>query len=259
MPMSGPTQRCLRFVLEVRPATPVFSYEEVGGTVHHFSVLEPHLSLDIVATALVEMLPAELFAGVNLVQTDAEFYRSWETRDTWAEFLGPSPYVALSQSVAAFAPPWPVDLPAARYLLDLTRFLYETLDYDQSATDVHTQVEEVLELEAGVCQDFAHLMLACCRIRGIPARYVSGYLYAGEGLRGELGSHAWVECLLPSGHWLSLDPTNNLIANEHYIRVHVGRDYADVSPTRGVYVGSAATKMDFGVTVVEVPAPARLS
>jgi transglutaminase-like putative cysteine protease len=98
-------------------------------------------------------------------------------------------------------------------------------------------------------------MLACVRALGIPGRYVSGYLFGGQasGVRGDQATHAWLECRLPDGRWFGLDPTNALVANDHYVRVHTGRDYADVTPTRGVYTGYRATTLDVSVHVERVP------
>ena len=143
---------------------------------------------------------------------------------------------------------------AASFLLRLNEHLHGYLSYDPDATHVYSTLEDVVAACGGVCQDFAHFALACARSAGIPARYVSGYLYGGPGsyLRGESATHAWFECLLPGGRWLALDPTNNLVAGDHYIRVHVGRDYTDVSPTRGAYVGCPASKLDVSVKVVEL-------
>jgi transglutaminase-like putative cysteine protease len=252
-PLDGPHQKCLRFDLDVLPHASLFPYEDVGGTVYYFSVREQHSSLNIVASALVEMLPQNPFDRVNLNEPDWEFYDHDETRQTYAEFLSPSPYVVLYEETEAIA--CSVRGPeqsSAQFLLALNRYLFETLEYDPLATNVHTPLAEVLEKKAGVCQDYAHLMIACCRTQGIPTRYVSGYLYGGEGIRGEQGTHAWIECLLPDGRWLALDPTNNILANDHHIRVHVGRDYSDVSPTRGVYVGAPCSRLEYGVSVVQV-------
>jgi len=252
MPLSGPTQRCLSFTLEVSPPTPIFSYEDFGGTVHHFGVLEPHRALDIVAHATVEMIDVKPLEGVNLITPDWDFYAQVETHQNYAEYLGDSPYVHLARGAARLAEDVRNEGESVgTFLLNLNRYLYRFIDYDSKATNIHTTIEEVLELRAGVCQDYAHLMIACCRSQGIPTRYVSGYLYGGPGIRGEMGTHAWVECLLPNGEWLALDPTNNLLANDHHIRMHIGRDYGEVSPTRGVYVGPMANLLHVGVSVVE--------
>jgi len=253
MPLTLAGQKCLEFSLEVTPHAPVFSYEDFGGTVHHFGIRERHMSLDIVANAIIEMTDINPIAGLNLINPDWDFYALERTRQNFAEYLGGSPYVHIIRQAADLASNLrSAGQSVATFLIDLNRFLYRFLEYDPGVTNVHTTLEEVFELRAGVCQDYAHLMIACCRSQGIPTRYVSGYLYGGKGIRGEQGTHAWVECLMPDGRWLALDPTNNLLANDHHIRMHVGRDFGEVSPTRGVYVGPMANLLHVGVSVVEV-------
>jgi len=119
------------------------------------------------------------------------------------------------------------------------------LVYDAEATDVQTRADEVLALGRGVCQDFAHVMLACLRAFGLAARYVSGYLVTNHvadeaTLVGADASHAWVSVRLPGGVWLDLDPTNDVIPTDRHIAIAYGRDYADVPPTRGVFKGAAS-------------------
>ena len=122
------------------------------------------------------------------------------------------------------------------------------LDYEKGATSVQTSASEVLALGRGVCQDFAHVMIAACRAAGLPARYVSGYLY-DDALGDDHGaSHAWVDVYDDGDGWISLDPTHGREQDESYIRVAVGRDYADVPPTRGVFKGNAEETL--GVQVV---------
>ena len=142
----------------------------------------------------------------------------------------------------------------AQFLLGLNAYIHDAFDYVPGATHVHSRLEEILDLGAGVCQDFAHLMIACCRSAGIPARYVSGYLFCGghPEYRGNQATHAWLECPTPDGRWLSLDPTNNLLANDRYVRVHVGRDYADATPARGVYIGAPGAGLEVAVHVDKI-------
>lgn len=253
MPMTDATQRCIAFDLAIKPPTKVYRYDDVGGAVHYFNVREPHDLLEIRATSEVEMMAFNPFNGLNLLEPDWDFYGRDEVRQDAAEFLGDSTYVTLlPESTKIAADLLKSDQSAAAFLIELNGHLNRLLEYDPDATHVHSTLQEVLLLRAGVCQDYSHLMIACCRGVGIPARYVSGYLFGGNGIRGEMGTHAWVECLLPDGRWLALDPTNDLLANEHHIRVHVGRDYAEVAPTRGVYIGAPAAKLEFGVRVEEV-------
>ena len=141
----------------------------------------------------------------------------------------------------------------AKYAIDLGERIHDLLGYDPTRPTSTRRSAYVIEHRAGVCQDFAHLDLACLRAKCIPARYVSGYLYAGEeGLRGDAATHAWVECVLPGGRWLGLDPTNRCLANDHHIRVHTGRDYDEVPPTRGIYTGPAAERLEVSVSVTRV-------
>lgn len=249
MPLTDEDQSCLEFRITVTPAAKVFSYEEPGGAVHHFGIRRPHDSLRICAEALVETRRANPFAGLELGDARWNFYRACE--ESHAEFLSVSPYVVpivpaveLARTVRTQS-----DGSILGFLRDLSRRLKREFSYDPDVTHVHTHVSEVFQAKAGVCQDFAHAMLACLRSQGMPCRYVSGYLLAGDGIRGEQATHAWIECLLPSGRWIGIDPTNDLLANDHYIKVHWGRDYSDVSPTRGVYVGFRTSRLDVSVRV----------
>ena len=252
MPLTDETQACLRFDLTVSPPCKVFSYLEPGGTVNYFGVRAPHPSLEIVAEAVVETHRQNPFEGLNLLNPDWDEYSPTKSQDQ-AEYLAESPYVTLHDEVPHIAR-HVRDISngsVVDFLLNLAHWLNQELSYDPDATHVHSKLDEVLSLRAGVCQDFAHLMIACCRSQGIPARYVSGYLFVGgvDGMRGEQATHAWLECMLPNGQWLGVDPTNDLLVNDRYVAVHTGRDYTDVSPTRGIYVGTPATMLKVSVNV----------
>ncbi len=135
--------------------------------------------------------------------------------------------------------------------------LYNHFSYDQAHTEVDSPIDVALKERRGVCQDFSHVMLALVRALGIPCRYVSGYLVrdfsAESGERSvEDESHAWVEAWLPELGWVGFDPTNNLVACNRHVRVAVGRDYDDVPPTRGVFIGAAETELSVGVQIREV-------
>lgn len=253
MPLTDADQTCLDFQLTVRPSTPVYHYAEPGGTVHHFGIRAPHSELEITAEAHVETRLTNPFATLDLVGDDGTFYQSEELRQEFAEYLSPTRYVqeepgiaSLAQAVRPEAGP-----SVASYLIAATHLVHDTLEYVPGATDVQTTLAEVLRERRGVCQDFAHVMLALCRHRGIPSRYVSGYVYAtsGKSLRADQATHAWVECLLPNRQWRGFDPTNNLLVNDQYIKIHLGRDYADVPPTRGVFRGPATNALQVQVQV----------
>jgi len=135
------------------------------------------------------------------------------------------------------------------YLLNLTGFLYQLLEYSPESTDVNTSIEEVLSIRKGVCQDFAQLFLSVCRTNKIPARYVSGYLNQGGGFTGASQLHAWVEALIPELGWIGFDATNNLVADHHYIKIAHGTDFRDCSPIIGVLETTGSQKSIHSVTV----------
>jgi transglutaminase-like putative cysteine protease len=255
MPLTDETQICHSFALHVTPPATVFSYPNIGGTVHYFNVREYHEVLEIEGRASVETLVKNPFQDLDMLNNNWGFYALDSTVQGYAEFLADSPFakqVPESREIGDLARKGADSI--VDFLLSLNTQLNDLLAYDSDVTNIHSTVEEVLAGRAGVCQDFAHVAITCCRAQGIPTRYVSGYLYGGDGIRGEQATHAWLECLLPSGKWLSLDPTNNILANDHHIRVHLGRDYGDVSPTRGVYVGPPLSELRVSVSVSEVPA-----
>lgn len=255
MPLSDVNQTCLEFTVATLPNAKLYDYEEFGGRVHHFQAKRPHLKLDILATSTVSTHTGNPFEGLNMMEPDWDAYRTDQFRDRHIEFLLPSHYVPQIADSRHFAERLIEEsATVANFLLRLNTVIRREFAYDPDATHVHSKIDDVFEQKAGVCQDFAHVMIACCRSVGIPARYVSGYLYLGSWsqLRGTQATHAWIEAMLPDGFWLSLDPTNDLLANDHYVRVHVGRDYDDVTPVRGIYTGVPAEYLDVSVTVAEI-------
>jgi transglutaminase-like putative cysteine protease len=133
---------------------------------------------------------------------------------------------------------------------ELNEYVYNNFKYITGITSVETTLDEVWNLKAGVCQDFAHILLVMLRMLGIPARYVSGYVCPNKnGMRGEGATHAWVEAYIPYYGWLGIDPTNNCIANELHVRLAVGRNFTDCSPVKGSYKGTARHVLHVGVSV----------
>ena len=169
------------------------------------------------------------------------------------QFVFESPRIPQGAAFAAYAlPSFPPGRPLTEALLDLTARIYKEFRFDSKATNVRTSPEEVLRSKRGVCQDFAHLQVACLRSLGLASRYVSGYIrtYPPPGrprLVGADASHAWVSVYCPGAGWLDLDPTNNLIPSESHVKLAWGRDYGDVSPVRGVILGGRDHKLEVGV------------
>ena len=137
-----------------------------------------------------------------------------------------------------------------RDLIRLSDTLHSRFQYAPGSTSAASPIEEILNSGHGVCQDYAHVMIAVARSWGVPARYVSGYLYVSGSPDGQAWSnatHAWVECLLPELGWVGFDPTNQSLADERHVRIATGRDYLDISPTRGVRQGGGETRLEVDV------------
>ncbi len=173
-------------------------------------------------------------------------------------FLFESPHVRVKHELAAYAADcFPPDCPVLVGARNLMAKIFREFKFDPEATTVSTPVLEVLEKKRGVCQDFAHLMIACLRALGLSARYVSGYLLTRPPpgkprLIGADASHAWVSVYAPcsENHWVDFDPTNNLLPDTQHITVAVGRDFSDISPLRGIILGGGGTEPEVAVTVV---------
>lgn len=179
-----------------------------------------------------------------------------------SEFLHDSPLVQSGEEFAVYArPSFTPARPVLEAVMDLTRRIHTEFIFDPKATTIATPLADVLRLRRGVCQDFAQLQIACLRSLGLPARYVSGYLETDPPpgqvrLAGADASHAWASFYCPGLGWIDVDPTNNILAGTRHITVGWGRDFSDVSPVRGVILGSGDHTLRVAVDVVPVAAPA---
>lgn len=279
-PASTPWQDLRAFDLEVAPTPSNIhaSTDVFGNQRHHLSIGHPHAHLQVSARSLVSTAPPPVrFSYANCSDVRQQFaYRAGQQFSQAAEFLYPSPYVPRDPAFAAYAAS---SLQPDRCLFDacieLTARIHADFRYQPASTDLQTPALSVLEKRCGVCQDFAHIMLACLRMAGLPARYVSGYLLTNPPpgqprLIGADASHAWVSVFLPDAHgdpvpddganmrqhgfWCDFDPTNNRFGwgtpGEDYVTVAVGRDFSDVTPLRGVlHGGGGQHTLEVGVTV----------
>ena len=255
------TQRCLRHGLRVEPE-PDALHEEPDAWGNHrtlFEVPRPHRELRVTADSLVDVCSPPPPDAATLAAS-----LPWEAvAASAAAGRSPAGQAVLEQAIPTARTPPSAALrayaresftpgrPVAAAAVELSRRVFADFDYDPAATDLSTPVAEVFERRAGVCQDFAHLALAMLRGLGLPARYVSGYVRTGsgaaegdaeEGLIGSDASHAWLAVHLGSDGgedlgWLDVDPTNAKVAGEEHLTLAWGRDYADVSPLKGVLVG----------------------
>lgn len=265
-PAHDALQRVLSHHLDIepQPAQRSEAADVFGNMRTFFSLQAAHSRLAVTAESVVETfaLPEPHHAMPWEDVRERMRYHRGAHYDPASEFVFASPYVPRHDDFAAYARP---SFAPGRPLLDAARELMSRIHadfaYEAQATDVSTPALEALALRKGVCQDFAHVMLGCLRSLGLPARYVSGYLLTqpppGQPrLVGSDASHAWVSIYLPAdegpGTWTQLDPTNDRAPGEDYVRLAVGRDYADVSPMRGVLHGGAHHTLNVAVTVTPV-------
>ena len=254
-PRSDQNQRCLTFHLSVSPRCRVFSYRDhLANQVHHFDIPGQHGQLVIVAESLVEVQPAAPVPAALAPEAWAELDSMVEQGDYW-EMLLPSEFTAPTPSLDALAE----EFDARRHddplsvLHQLNEQMYHHFEYVPKSTKVDSPIDLALLTHAGVCQDFAHIMIALVRSKlRIPCRYVSGYLFHGHSDHDRSvtsATHAWVEALVPEIGWMGFDPTNHLVAGDRHIRTAIGRDYSDVPPTHGIFRGRASSELSVAVRV----------
>jgi len=253
-PRSDSSQHCLSFTLSVSPRCRVFTYRDhLGNNVHHFDIPGEHNQLVIVAESVIEQQPLPEVPGFLAADAWAALDELVESGDYW-EMLLPSTFAIETQAVKELARQMDMRRRDDPLMLvhELNQRLFEFFDYVPRSTRVDSPIDEAILSGKGVCQDFAHAMIALLRHVRIPARYVSGYLYRGREDHDRStpdATHAWVEALMPHLGWVGFDPTNNLVAHHRHIRTAVGRDYADVPPTHGIFRGSAASELYVAVQV----------
>ncbi|WP_411886186.1 transglutaminase family protein [Polaromonas sp. YR568] len=273
-PASRNGQSLLRYDLRIDPM-PVQLRDTVdvyGNTRSYFSLQSAHESLTVVADSVVST------SALNPLQSEASLstsrgasppweqvreqfrYRAGAAYDSASEFLFASPYVPRDDAFVEFGrPSFLPGRPLPEAARDLMERIHNAMTYESESTEVNTPALEALKQGKGVCQDFAHIMVACCRAMGLPARYVSGYLLTSPPpgqprLVGSDASHAWASVYCPGvGTWLDFDPTNNRAPGEDYVTLATGRDFLDVSPMRGVIRGGAQHILDVAVTVEPLP------
>jgi transglutaminase-like putative cysteine protease len=255
-PRSTPVQTCAASTLDVDPSPAV----RAGNRVVYFAVQGPHQSLTVTATSQVEVRPAVArSASPAWDEAVRQLYESTAAETRLArQFVLDSPGAAASPEVRAYAAP---SLPPGRPLLEavaeLNQRIHRDFTFDPESTTVTTPPTEVLAQRHGVCQDFAHLAIACLRAHGLPARYVSGYLETEpppgkHRLQGADVSHAWFAVYVPDVGWVDFDPTNDLLPADRHVTTAWGRDYPDVTPLKGVIFGGGPHTLEVSVDMVRL-------
>jgi len=253
LPSGNGRQKVEWATVRVEPAAEMRGHVDVyGNEVRWFQLTEPHGVLLVEAEAVVHTRPAAPRADDSSSGFDDTTDPAYSER--YAEFLAGSPHIRWVEPVAGFAEGLGLDesYGVLSWARQLEAGVNDAIRYTQGATQVDTPIEEVVRVGRGVCQDMAHVMIACARRRGIAARYVSGWLnlpnHDGPG-----ESHAWTELAVPGLGWVEFDPTHPEPASENYVRLAIGRDYTDVAPLRGSYIGPPTEHMTVTVEVRELP------
>jgi transglutaminase-like putative cysteine protease len=246
LPRNLPGQRCEAAEVVIDPVPDDYRerFDYFGNRVSYVAIHRPHRTLTVTATSTVEVedRPGVLsLFGQRPWEEARDAVRNEEVVDPLdaVQYVLDSPLVAASALADYAAATFTPGRPLLDAVTDLCRRIYEDFEYSPGSTSVTTPLAKVFAQRQGVCQDFAHIGIACLRSIGLPARYVSGYLetFPPPGrakLKGADGSHAWMSVLVPQAGWLDVDPTNDQLANNRYIVTAYGRDYSDVPPLSGV-------------------------
>lgn len=253
-PLTDPGQSLRSFYLAVGPPTHVARYSDWNGNlVHHFGVTDYHDRIEVLVRSAIDTHPR----AVDLMELDA----SGAPEQGASAGLGPLlDFVALggpvqgTKAMRKLAEDLriPVDAPIGEQIAGIGHALFERFEYRPGVTDYRSTTERMLVEGGGVCQDFAHVMLAVLRLRQIPCRYVSGYLHVDTGDEPSQ-SHAWIEVHVAGHGWVGFDPTHDAPPDERYVVVARGRHYDDVPPNRGIYLGSAKESLHVSVKTHVAP------
>ncbi len=245
--------RSSSIVVQPEPASVSTRTDYFGNVVKTISVFEPHDQLIVTASSVVEVLPSQRELSLSpswneardllLAHAESEYLAAFE-------YTCDSPFVARSRDLGEYARP---SFDQGRSLFEAVRELTSRITkefrYKPRSTTIDTPVSTVLEKRAGVCQDFAHLMIGALRSLGLAARYVSGYLRSGPSLQGSEASHAWVSVFIPGSGWAYFDPTNDCVPSDSHVVIGWGRDYGDVTPLKGITLGGGDETITVDVRV----------
>lgn len=215
-----------------------------------FSIIKPHTSL------LIESIAEVITKSVIFPSDDMKATEQWESlknlkyQTGFIDFLTPEIFRSIDELKNILNEIVNFEQTPLNNATLLSAYVYNNFSYQKGITNVETKTEEVLKLKAGVCQDFAHILIILLRMIGIPSRYVSGYICPKEKqMRGEGATHAWVEANIPNYGWLGLDPTNNCMVNDQHVRLATGRYFADCTPVKGTYKGSGEHILEVSVEI----------
>lgn len=236
-------------IISTHPVVETFN-DYFGNKVGIFSIAKSIDELVIQSRLEVTLLPSEIPADATPPAIQWTELANIKNQFPFIDFLFQEKYDAadeLKETVHDL-----LDLTKTPFTIakKMSEFVFSHFEYKKGITDIETKVQDIWKLKAGVCQDFAHILLSMLRMSGIPARYVSGYICPkNHEMRGEGATHAWVEAYIPFAGWVGLDPTNNCLTSDRHIRLAIGRHFNDCTPVKGTYKGSAGHKLEVAVNI----------
>jgi transglutaminase-like putative cysteine protease len=250
-PVKDICQEVLHHELNITGEPAVEIYKDYyGNEVGSFTHAEPHTFLVIDSRLEVVTKPRPPLEDIAAPETQWAMLEQVHSQVPYIDFLKHQQFAWFAAVLDDVCPDKCRSQTPLQAALQLRNYVYENFKYIAGVTSVESTLDEVWRLKAGVCQDFAHILLVFLRQIQIPARYVSGYICPNKnGMRGEGATHAWIEAYIPFNGWVGLDPTNNCIADDLHVRLAVGRSFSDVSPVKGTYKGSAGQRLEVGVSV----------
>ena len=258
-------QTCLNSHIAIDPQPASFREQKdfFGNRTAYFSIEQPHNILSVTATSDVHIASQTQFASDMPWETACHILKNGPNPLAVRQFVLDSPKVAIAPDLIKYAAPsFTKNRPLIEAVSDLTQRIHNDFDYVPGFTTISTPLSDVFKHRKGVCQDFAHLSIGCLRAMGLAARYISGYLETWtpsnkEHLVGADASHAWFSVYLPNHGWIDFDPTNNLMPDDRHITVAWGRDFADVTPLKGVVLGGGQHALTVSVTVEPIEVKSR--
>jgi transglutaminase-like putative cysteine protease len=250
-PPSDAYQEMICHEIRITPNTSIDSfYDYFGNKVGVFSIIHPHTELTIVVEA--EVVTKSILPPSDFWPAKQQWQGMAKLNDdiAYLDFIKPGVYRSLKVIKDQVEQLVDKEMTVFQVINKLSSFVYNLLTYKKGVTDVETDIDEIWALKAGVCQDFAHLLIEMLRIYHIPSRYVSGYICPmGNELRGIGATHAWVEAYIPDYGWMGIDPTNNCLVSDRHIRIAFGRNFNDCTPVKGTYKGSSAHTLAVAVII----------
>ncbi len=248
-PIEDDFQKVNEHHVNISQQPPVHTLKDYfGNTTGFFSLIAPHNELIIESLVAVELLPRPL---PSRSENSAEIWNKLRSDEVQLQFHD---YVKAEQAACKFQVQQEIheimdhDQHPLDTILELSEYIYKNFTYKKGVTTTETSVDEIWKLKAGVCQDFAHLLLYMLRLMGVPSRYISGYICPGSSeWRGEGATHAWAEVWLPDTGWVGIDPTNKCMAGERHVRVATGRNFSDCTPVKGTYRGGSEHTLEVTV------------